>query len=149
MASSEDNEGRQLIAEDDKKDTKKHLSLSQIVNCTVLVVSVISFTISVGCAQALGGIIPPFELNLWRYLAEFLMVAPLVLKRNLVIPEKRHVVWIVVVCVASWAFNILLYTASTYLPLGTVTAGDIGLTGGIFSGGNFRLVWSYWQSFSG
>lgn len=95
----------------------------QVLGCVWSLATVIGVVLGTACAQALGGTIPPFELNMWRYAAQVALAVPTfaVKHSNLyLIPEKRHVFWIGLVSVSSSAYNIFFYTATTFLPAGTV-----------------------------
>lgn len=108
----------QSLQEDGNKENCK---ISTIVGYVFSLLYAIGMVVGTACAQALGGTIPPFELNLWRYLAHvFLSILALTIMREKPIPEKRHWLWIGLVGLFSSGFNLLYYTASTYLPLGIV-----------------------------
>ena len=90
-----------------------------------VVVSVVGGT---SCAQALGGIIPPFELSAMRYISQFTVAFPLVVINNVsVVPPRRHIPWVAVSCVLSSVYNVLFYTASVYLPIGTMGGAEQSL----------------------
>ena len=82
---------------------------------------VITEVIGTSCAQALGGVIPPFELNLWRFLAELTLLLPVVSVKCInVIIERKYIVWIAVRCICLCISNLLLFTAAIHLPVGTL-----------------------------
>ena len=76
--------------------------------------------VSVACAQALGGVIPHLELNLWRYSAQMTLVLPAIIVKHInVLPEKGYTLWIGCRCVANNITNIGLFTSTLYLAIGT------------------------------
>lgn len=82
---------------------------------------VIALASSLCCAQALGGIVPPFELNAWRYLAQFAFVLPIISSKCIsLIPEKKDAIWLILVALCYISFNLSYYTSALYLPVGTV-----------------------------
>ena len=66
--------------------------------------------------------VPPFELNLWRYLAELVLITPFFLAKACDLkPELSQVKWLLVAAVLSCSYNVCYYTASLYLPLATLS----------------------------
>ena len=108
--------------QEDDKESKKLLKQSSlagtIVGCVSLLVVVVSSSVGAACAQSLGGTIAPFELNLWRYAAELLLVAAPVIKRGSLRPESRHVWWLLAAGLLSSGYNIFFFTSTTFLPMG-------------------------------
>ncbi len=92
------------------------------------------------CAHALGGLVPPFELNAWRFLAQLVLISPLlVYQRESIIPERKHVTGIGLVCMFVIGANLWYYTASTYLPVGTL--GGFSPSVALISAALIKLVW--------
>ena len=72
-------------------------------------------------AQALGGYVPEFELNLWRYSCQFVIITPLVVwKKFNIRPQWDHLPWLGLLCLAYNTASITYYGASVYLPAGTL-----------------------------
>ena len=72
-------------------------------------------------AQALGGYVPEFELNLWRYACQFVIITPLVVwKRFNIRPQWDHLPWLGLLCLAYNTGSITYYGASVYIPAGTL-----------------------------
>lgn len=77
--------------------------------------------VSTGFAQALGGYIPDFQLNFWRFTAQFVTVAPVILFKSWdVRPQWKHVPWMVVVGGAYNIANYTYYGSSAHIPAGTL-----------------------------
>lgn len=88
-------------------------------SCTLI--AVVGCVLGTCCAQALGDLVPPFELNMWRYLAQLIVATPVAIyKWRIIIPQKKHIPWFIVLCISSMAYSICYYTASSKLPLGTL-----------------------------
>ena len=72
------------------------------------------------CAQALQGAVPPFELNLSRYVAQTILCLTLILIQRLSMKlERPQVPPMLLAGLFSNIFNLSYYTASAMLPLGT------------------------------
>lgn len=81
----------------------------------------LSWAVSAGCSQALGGYVPAFELNLWRYAALFILVLPFLLyKKSNVITTKQQGCYLAIHCVSIVMTNLAYYEAYIYLPAGTL-----------------------------
>ena len=108
-------------APEDKDESTDKSSLGRyLIGTVVLLVAVLTFPVTTACAQALGGVVPPFELNLWRYLAELVLITPLFLAKGRdVKPERSQVMWLLLAALMSSSYNVCYYTASLYLPLAT------------------------------
>ena len=92
-----------------------------ILGMLVALSVVVCTSISAMCAQTLGGFIPEFELNMWRFITQFFVVLPVVLIKQInVMPKKEHVPWIMATCFCYNAYNVFYYTASIHLPIGTI-----------------------------
>ncbi len=95
--------------------------LLKIAGCLSTLSGTVFDAISLGCAQALGGYVPPFQLNLWRFLTQFVFCVTLVacLKQDIRI-ERTTIPYMLIVCLAFNVENVVMYSASVYLPLGTL-----------------------------
>ena len=89
----------------------------------------LSVTIGSACAQILNGIIPPFELNVWRYAAEAFMSACLVVftQTDVRIPHIK-VPWVILLTVLNVILNTAFYTAAIYLSLGILELFKISIS---------------------
>ena len=76
--------------------------------------------VSLCCTQALGGYVPHFQLNLWRFLAQFFICLIVVacLKKDIRV-SRNHIPYVGIVCLAYNVSNVTFYGASVYLALGT------------------------------
>ena len=108
-------------ARENEHENTKRLSFSHyLISAVVLLIGVIACPLSAACAQALGGVVPPFELNLWRYVAELVLITPVFLAKGRdVKPERNQVKWLLLAALMSNSYNVCFYTASLYLPLAT------------------------------
>lgn len=52
--------------------------------------TVLMDAVILGCAQALGGYVPPFQLNMWRFLTQFMICLSIVGYRRLDISEQTE-----------------------------------------------------------
>ena len=87
---------------------------------TVLL-KLVLFTISIASIQALQGSMPYFELTLFRYLAQvIIMVTWFVTRKTFPRVEKRLAIFVFFACVFSNTYNISFSIAATYLPTGTL-----------------------------
>ena len=110
-------------------DTEGNKMSCDVFNLNTLCMVVIFSAISVCCAQALGGLIPEFELNMWRFLAHLLIVSSVAIVRKIpVIPSREDVPWIGIICLMYNFYNIFYYTSTIHLPLGTIAGVSRGLT---------------------
>ena len=93
------------------------------------VIAGLSTTLSSACAQTLNGLIPAFQLNAWRYVAEMFMSACLVVftRTDIRIPYIK-VPWMILLTVLSVILNTSYYTAATYLPLGILELSKISIS---------------------
>lgn len=83
---------------------------------------------SFGSAQALGGFVPPCELNCLRFLVLLACITPIVsLKRLPVLPRRSDVVYLSLFCLTHNASNLFLYEASIYLPVGVLSGLETSL----------------------
>ena len=133
----EDRTGASHLFREAKEDTgnQLHLSADTVADehsketaSTALVIRgyfflaflIVSDTVGLSCAQALGGIIPVFELNLWRFMCQLLLVLALIIPQGMhILPQKKHVMYLIGRCLhASW-YNSMVFTAVLYLPVGT------------------------------
>ena len=87
------------------------------------------------CAQVLGGSVPTFQLNMWRFVAQLLIVLPVIIVKGVtVLPGRKHIPWIAATCLAYNLYNILYYTAIIHLPLGAIAGISRGFTLIVVSG---------------
>ena len=95
------------------------LSFQQIRGYVYIVAMLFAETVGFSCAQALGGLIPPFELNFWRFLFQLIMVLLVIISHRItVFPENKHIVFLTYRCLeASW-YSILIFTSVLHLPVG-------------------------------
>ena len=78
--------------------------------------------VGIGCIQALGDIIPPWQLNLWRFTPQLLLSLPLLFCRGTAPCVARAAVpYVCVVCVGINILNWTIFASSRYLPAGTLT----------------------------
>ena len=78
-------------------------------------------SLSTACAQLLNGFIPPFELNLGRFVTQFVVCLIIILIRQQGFRvEPRFRIWIGVLVMLANIYNILFYTAASLLPLGNL-----------------------------
>lgn len=76
---------------------------------------------SVGSSQALGGLVPTFQLNLLRFGIIWLCVAVVIVcKRLYVRPQSSHLVYLGMYCLTYVIGNALTYESSIYLPVGII-----------------------------
>ncbi len=81
----------------------------QVIGYALLVGTGIMVAVSTACAQALGGVIPAFELNMWRYIPQVMLGTPyLMVKCCPQRPERGQMLWLTIVCLAFCIFNVLL-----------------------------------------
>ena len=118
---------------EDKENVKEDAGTNEITcdiyNVTLLFVIVLCSTISVCCAQALGGLIPEFELNMWRFLAHLLTISPAAIVRKIsVLPSREDALWIGIISVMYILYNMFYFQSTIHLPLGTIAGISRGLT---------------------
>ena len=95
----------------------------------IMFIVVLCTTISVCCAQALGGLIPEFELNMWRFLAHLLMVSPVaIVKKISMLPSREDALWIGIISLMYNLYNMFYYQSTIHLPVGTISGISCGLT---------------------
>ena len=93
-----------------------------ILGICIIVASVICDCGSAVFTQALGEIIPQFELNTWRYVLQPLLVLPIIHCKSLTLRlDRKNILDVVIICVMYNTYSAIYYTATTYLPLGTVS----------------------------
>ena len=110
-------------------DEEENKRICDAVSMTMLCAMVFSTTVSVCCCQALGGLIPQFELNMWRFAAHLIIISPItIVKKISVIPSKEHITWIGIICLMYNFYNIFYFESTTHLPLGTIAGVSRGAT---------------------
>lgn len=73
------------------------------------------------CAQALGGYVPGFQRNVWRFLAQLLSVAPVVMIMKLnVRVERQAIPYLIVDCMVFPVINWTYFGADAYLPTSSI-----------------------------
>ena len=92
-----------------------------VLGICLTLASVVTNCGSAVCAQALGGIIPKFELNMWRFVLQPLLVLPIIHCKRLPLRfHRNNIPDVVIICIMYNTYNGLFYTATTYLPVGTI-----------------------------
>ena len=105
----------------ENKPQENTTSHNYIIGVSISMFVVFCISGSAACAQALGGFVPAFQLNMWRFVAQFLIVLPaIIVKKIPVLPIREHIPWIAATCLAYNLYNIFYYTAAIHLPLGTI-----------------------------
>ena len=86
-----------------------------------LLTGAIGLSLSSAAVQLLNGAVPELQLNLWRFLAQFLLtgVFCLIEQPDLLIP-KEHWLNLAGIVLTMNVYNTCLYTAAKLLPLGTL-----------------------------
>ena len=94
----------------------------QLVATISFLMSIVAETMSSACAQALQDVIPPFQLNLFRYIAQLILTAIILLfkRPNMDIKCVNTKFYLFVTCILSIIFNVSFYSAASRLPLGTL-----------------------------
>ena len=120
------------LCNDGNTNTQKELSTDQrkgnLLKCVGALCTfsaALLDTVSLGCAQALGGYVPHFQLNLWRFLAQFIASVIIVacLKKDIRV-ERNNIPYVVIVCVSQNVSNVAFYAAAVYLAAGTLAGFD-------------------------
>ena len=79
---------------------------------------------SSACAQSLGGYVPMFELNAWRFGVMWIIVLPFIIGRwsnvRVLVAGRSERLYLVLYCLLSNVYNITFYEASIYLPVGVL-----------------------------
>ena len=90
---------------------------------TLLIMSMFLCCASVSCVQVLGGAIPEFELNAWRFMINFLVSLPVVMcqKCDVIVPRSK-LPHMVAQFFFALLYNVTYYEAALYLPVGTAFA---------------------------
>ena len=121
-----DNTDKANVAED---TGNSGMTSCDIITATMLLIVVLCSTISVCCAQALGGLIPEFELNMWRFLAHLLIISPVAIVRKIsVLPSREDALWIGIISFMYILYNMFYFQSTIHLPLGTIAGMSRGLT---------------------
>ena len=107
-------------SQEDSPTSQPKSKLLTVAGIACLLTARLLDAISLGCAQALGGYVPHFQLNLWRFLAQFAicLVIVICLKKDIRV-ERNNTLYLVIVCLAYNVENVTSYTASIYLPVST------------------------------
>ena len=103
---------------DGDKDTKPKSTIAILFGYLCGIIAATGYTASLACAQALGGLVPIFELNLWRFGINLIVVVFIMVPCRLDprIPRKQ-IVPLFVIANSAFASNTFLYEAAKYLPL--------------------------------
>ena len=105
----------------DKGETNQQRN-NYIIGICVLLAAVVCDCGSAVCTQALGRVIPKFELNMWRFVLQPFSVLPIILCKQLTFKiDRKHIPDVVIICLMYNIYNGVFYTATTYLPLGTIS----------------------------
>ena len=93
----------------------------QLLACAVVMVSVVVTSISFACVQILGGAVPEFELNTWRFGVQIFIMVPINMFRkwDLKVPKSKLPLMILNIILMN-ALNVLLFTAVIYIPVGVM-----------------------------
>lgn len=95
-------------------------TLMELFGQLLAVITALSWTVSSSCSQALGGFVPRFQLNMFRFMLLWLMMLPVIIyKETPIWPERSHAVYLSILCVLMTFTNLVYYEASIYIPLGT------------------------------
>ena len=83
--------------------------------------SIMVVSLSLPCVQILDDIVPKFELNSWRFMAQLTLLIPVVgwNKSNLSI-SMNHWPVLLVLFIDNALYNLLFFWAAIYLPVGTL-----------------------------
>ena len=86
-------------------------------------ISMLISSLSIACVQLLGGAIPEFELNIWRFVTQFVLAIPFVVKSpsHLKIPRVAALP-MTGVLVIYVVHNTAFYSSPAYLPVGILQA---------------------------
>ena len=108
----------------------------QILACFMLLLALVGVSIGSAAAQILGGSIPEFELNAWRFGLQLVLLLPINATRrcSLSVPRAQIPLLLVNVVLMN-AVNILLFTTYVYLPVGVAD----GLINSVIITGNAVL----------
>ena len=99
----------------------KYQHNNYILGVCIAVAAVVCDCGSAVCTQALGRTIPKFELNMWRFVLQSLLVTPIILSKRLTLRfDKKYIPDVFIICLMYNIYNGCFYTATTYLPLGTI-----------------------------
>ena len=118
---------RSYQAIDDENESDHDGRLNQqrndyVLGIFIMVISVVCDCGSTICTQALGRIIPQFELNMWRFALQPFFVLPIIHCKKMPLRFPRNnIPDVVFICLLFNIYNAFFYTATTYLPLGTIS----------------------------
>ena len=89
----------------------------------------VSNPVSASFGQKLNGLIPAFQLNAWRYVAEVFMSGCLAVftQTDVRIPYIK-VPWMIIITVLSTILNTSFYTAAIFLPIGFLELANSSIT---------------------
>ena len=92
-----------------------------IVAYIVCISSMVLSCLSIASVQVLGGAIPEFELNAWRFGVQVFLISPVIIYRrcDLIVPKRKLLLLFAMFFVYN-AFNVVYFTAAIYLAIGTV-----------------------------
>ena len=105
----------------EESQEKKHI-YQVMVAYVVCVSSMVLSCASVACVQVLGGAVPEFELNAWRFGVQVILLLPVTLYRkcDLNVPRSKLPVLFAMFLVFN-ASNVVYFSAAIYLAVGTVS----------------------------
>ena len=93
----------------------------QLAATIAVLVAIVTETMSLACAQALQDVIPPFQLNLFRYIVQLILTVIIILfkRPKMGIDCIITKLYLSVACIVNSILNVSFFSASSRLPLGT------------------------------
>ena len=129
------------LCKDDEKKAKESSDPSNsafmpLIACIVVLITICFTALGSASVQVLNGTIPEFELNAWRFVVQFIIMIPVIMRRKcqLKVPYNKCLLLSVNILLLN-AMNVLLFTVYIYLPLGLAD----GLINGLTIAGNALL----------
>ena len=109
--------------ESDHGEPSNQPRTNYILGVCIAIGAIVCGGASVVCTQALGGIIPEFELNTWRFALQPLIIFPITVCKKLPLSiDRKHIPDVAIICFMLNIYNVFMFTSTTYLPLGTFSA---------------------------
>ena len=110
---------QELVSKDEEPLKMSQQNLWKLVASCVLTLSLIFNAFGGASCQVLGGAIPKFELNAWRFGVQFIIMIPISIyrKSDIKVPRSGLLLVIFNIFLVN-AVNIMLYTAYIYLSIG-------------------------------
>lgn len=96
--------------------------LTYVAGHVSAILGTLMMSASLCCAQALGESIPGFQLNLWRFSAQFVFCLPIILYRHKteIFVIRGVIPYLALVCLSYSVANWTYYGSSRYQPVGAV-----------------------------